>query len=190
MAEQHSHTIQTNETQVVAALRAGQQEAFTQLYKYFQQRVYWFAKKYVEQRADAQDVTADTFIQLWKHRTDFESLDAISAFLHVTARNKCYDLLRREQMKSSRQMELLQLIEQHETEDFYVEQVRLELMRKIYAEVDKLPARMKEIFILSYQEGLKPAQIAERLQIKVQTVTNQRVSAIKVLKAAWQKNLC
>ncbi len=50
--------------------------------------------------------------------------------------------------------------------------------------MDKLPEKMKEVFNLSYKEGLKPARIAELIQINVQTVKNQRVNAIKLLKNA------
>lgn len=165
-------------------LRAGNEQAFTQVYKLFYSRVLWYARKYLSQPADVEDVTADTFIQLWKHRTEFETVDAIAAFLHVSVRNKCFDLLRRTQMKESHHVELLKLFEEAEASDFYIEQLRLELIRKIYEEVEKLPAKMKEIFLLSYQEGLKPAEIAERLHINVQTVSNQKINAIKILKLA------
>lgn len=78
------------------------------------------------------------------------------------------DLLKRSRKMADKQFELLHLLEQQDTDVFYLEQVRIDLMRKIFAEVDKLPPRMREIFLLSYQEGLKPAQIAERLQLTVQ----------------------
>ena len=48
---------------------------------------------------------------------------------------------------------------------------------------------MKEIFLLSYRDGLKTGEIAERLQIKAQTVTNQRVTAVKLLQLALGNDL-
>jgi RNA polymerase sigma-70 factor (ECF subfamily) len=48
---------------------------------------------------------------------------------------------------------------------------------------------MKEIFLLSYRDGLKPAEIAGRLQIKAQTVINQRVTAVRLLQMALGKDL-
>ncbi len=62
----------------------------------------------------------------------------------------------------------------------------MQLMDKVYEEVAKMPGKMREIFYLSYKEGLKPPQVAERLQISVQTVKNQKVNAIKLLKRSFK----
>lgn len=176
------------EDDLIAALRLGNEDAFTEVYKRLYQRIYLFANKFVDQAADAQDLTAETFAQLWQRRQTFNSLDAVRAFLFVTVRNKCFNLLKHRNMKEERRSELLQLLNDEDSGDFYLEQIHIEVMKKIYAEVEKLPPRMKEIFLLSYQEGLKPAQIAERLQLKVQTVTNQRVSAIRLLQTALRSD--
>jgi RNA polymerase sigma-70 factor (ECF subfamily) len=169
--------------------RAGSQEAFTTVYRLLQQRVYWFARKFVEDTEDARDLTAESFVQLWQQNHSFPSLDAVTAFLYVTVRNKCFNLLKHRQMKAGRQEELLRQLQDREQGDFFEEQVQLQLVRRIYAEVDKLPSRMKEVFLLSYRDGLKPAEIAERLQIKPQTVTNQRVTAVRLLQDALGKDL-
>lgn len=169
--------------------RAGSEEAFTTVYRLLYRRVFWFARKFVEETEEAQDLTAESFVQLWQQNDTFPTLDAVTAFLHVTVRNKCYNLLKHRQMKASRRDELLRQLNDREQGDFFEEQVQLLLIRRIYAEVDKLPARMKEIFLLSYREGLKPAEIAERLQIKPQTVINQRVTAVKLLQAALGKDI-
>jgi RNA polymerase sigma-70 factor (family 1) len=169
--------------------RAGSEEAFTTVYRLLYQRVFWFARKFVEETEEARDLTAESFVQLWQQPDTFPTLDAVTAFLYVTVRNKCYNLLKHRQMKASRREELLRQLNERSPDDFFEEQVQLQLVRRIYAEVDKLPARMKEIFLLSYREGLKPAEIAERLQIKAQTVTNQRVTAIRILQLALGKDL-
>lgn len=176
-----------DESVLMQQFRDGNEDAFTTVYKHLYRRVYWYAKKYVEDANDAQDLTAETFVQLWQRHQTFVSLDNVAGFLHVTVRNKCFNLLRQQQMKAGHHLELLHLLEEHDTDTFFTEQVRIQLMRRIYEEVDKLPARMKEIVLLSYREGLKPAQIAERLQIKVQTVINQRVNAVKLLQLALNR---
>jgi RNA polymerase sigma-70 factor (family 1) len=169
--------------------RAGSEEAFTTVYRLLHRRVFWFARKFVEETEEAQDLTAESFVQLWQQNNNFPTLDAVAAFLHVTVRNKCYNLLKHRQMKASRRDELLRQLNERDQGDFFEEQVQLQLVRRIYAEVDKLPPRMKAIFLLSYREGLKPAEIAERLQIKAQTVINQRVTAVKLLQTALGKDI-
>lgn len=178
-----------DEVALMQQFREGSEEAFTVVYRHLYQRVYWFARKFVEDKEDARDLTAETFVQLWQQNNTFETLDAVSAFLYVTVRNKCYNLLKHRKMKASRRDDLLRLFAERGQGDFFEEQVQLQLVRSIYAEVDKLPARMQEVFLLSYRDGLKPAEIAERLQIKAQTVTNQRVTAIRLLQLALSKEL-
>ncbi|UYQ92657.1 sigma-70 family RNA polymerase sigma factor [Chitinophaga horti] len=173
-----------DEVVLIQQFRAGSEEAFTSVYKHLYRRVYWFARKFMEETADAQDLTAEAFVQLWQQRDSFHSLDAISAFLYVTVRNKCFNLLKHRKMKASHQENLLRLLAEREPDGFFEEQVKIQLVARIYAEINKLPTRMREIFLLSYRDGLKPAEIAELLQIKAQTVTNQRVSAVKLLQIA------
>ncbi len=151
--------------------------------------MYWFARKFVDETEDARDLTAETFVQLWQQQETFDTLDAISAFLYVTVRNKCFNLLKHRKMKASHQQNLLRLLTDREHDGFFEEQVRVQLVSRIYAEINKLPTRMREVFLLSYRDGLKPAEIAELLQIKAQTVTNHRVSAVKLLQLALGESL-
>jgi RNA polymerase sigma-70 factor (family 1) len=178
-----------DEVALMQQFRAGSEEAFTTLYRHLYRRVYWFARKFIEEKEDARDLTAESFVQLWQQNDTFPTLDAVAAFLYVTVRNKCYNLLKHRQMKAGRRDELLRQLNERSPGDFFEEQVQLQLVRRIYAEVNKLPPRMKDIFLLSYRDGLKPAEIAELLQIKAQTVINQRVTAVRLLQLALGKEL-
>lgn len=164
-------------------LQAGDEHAFTSVFREYHQRVYYFALKFVTEQ-DAKDVTAECFIQLWNKRAELKNTDSISGFLFVTARNRCFNLLRQQTIHSQKHTELLHELEQTEAPDLFVEQVRAELIGLIRDEVAKLPARMQEIFLLSFEEGLKPAEIASRLQLSVQTVSNQKLTAIRLLREA------
>ncbi|GGH61384.1 RNA polymerase sigma-70 factor (ECF subfamily) [Filimonas zeae] len=175
------NTVIYDEVVVMQRFREGNEEAFTLIYKQLYQRVYLYARKYLEAMEDAGDVTAESFLQLLQGNRNFTSLDGVAAFLHVTVRNRCINLLKHRQMKNNHHAAILKTLEEEDPADLLEDKIRVELLHKIYAEVDKLPERMREIFLLSYLEGLKPAQIAERLQIKPQTVINQRVTALKLL---------
>jgi RNA polymerase sigma-70 factor (family 1) len=173
------------EPALIADLQQGSEEAFTYIYNAYKKQVFLYAKRFVEAVSDAEDLTADAFIKMWQRKQQFDTTDAVSAFLHVTIRNSCYNFLRHAGVKRDNEKELLQILQsQQQADHFGVENVRIELINIIYQEVEKLPARMKEVFLLSYREGLRPAQIAERLQLSVQTVKNQRVTAVRVLKEA------
>lgn len=164
--------------------RAGDEPAFTELYNRFYQRVFYFAQRYVEED-DAQDVTADTFIQLWRKRADFTQLNSLARFLFVVARNRCYDFHRRQKARNERTAELNVLMDLTEPETpFFEENIRAAVVELLEEQIKQLPEKKREVFLLSFREGLKPAEIAGRLGLSVKTVKNQKLSAIKLLKSA------
>lgn len=164
----------------------GDQHAFTVLYNRFYRRVLQFTRRYTDE-TDAQDITADTFVQLWRKRSQFSHLSAISSFLFITARNRCYDLIRHNRVKSRYANELAAITVDGYDNEFFFTEVRLELARLIRQEIDKLPEGMRKVILLSFKEGLKPSEIAKQLNISVKTVSNQKLSAIKLLKSALRE---
>ena len=170
------------ETELLHRLASGDSNAFTSLYKQYYQRIYYFAKSFLPDREDAEDVTADTFIKLWNHRDNFHNVNSLRSFLHVTTRNGCYDFLRHSKVKSEKQAELIK-----EMDILYnpeLQQTKEELLKLVQKEVKNLSAKMRQIFYLSYNEGLTPAEIAESLKLSVQTISNQKTSLIKILRRA------
>ncbi|OJY83583.1 MAG: hypothetical protein BGP14_09935 [Sphingobacteriales bacterium 44-15] len=154
------------------------------MYKQLYLPVFRFVQQWVNNIEDAEELTADTFVKLWNNRDRFETLDYIRAFLHVTARNACINFLKQLRAKTSRQKELEKQLTINTEPDFVVHEIRQELMKLVYAEVEQMPKKMKEIFLLSYAEGLKPSEIALRLNLSVQTIQNQKANAIRLLKIA------
>ena len=163
-------------------LATGDPNAFTSLYKQHFQRIYSFAKSYVADKQDAEDITADTFIKLWNHRDSFQNVNALISFLHVTTRNSCFDLLRHQKVKSEKQSELISRLELQVHP--HLQQTKEELMKLVKDEVNKLSSKMRQIYSLSYNEGLTPAEIAESLKLSVQTISNQKTALLKTLKRA------
>jgi RNA polymerase sigma-70 factor (ECF subfamily) len=162
----------------------GERTAFTAVYNEYYLRVYQYAERFLPSTADAEDITADTFVKLWQRRNEFATLDHIRAFLFTTVRNACINFHQHTLVKNEKHSDILRLLSNDQQTSFHLEEVRAELMGLVYREVDKLPKKMKEIFLLSYRDGLKPSEIAERLNISVQTVSNQKVNAINLLKTA------
>lgn len=177
-----------DEFALMRSFATGEKNAFDHIYKQLHLPIFKFAERFLPSADDAKDITADTFVKLWNNRDQFRSLDHVRAFLHSTAKNSCIDFLRHEKIKDEKHAQLIRQVQENSERQFQLEELRTELMQLVYAEVEKMPAKMKEIFLLSYKQGLKPAEIAERLHISVQTVSNQKLNAIKLLKIALGNN--
>ncbi len=162
----------------------GGEAAFSAIYRHYYFQVYQFAKRWLSERKDAEDVTADTFVKLWDRRQSFENVDNLGGFLYLTVRNACFDLLRRRQLRTLKEEEVLRQFQDDKETDFTVQQVREEFFRLIYTKVDGMPPKMKEVFLLSYRDGLKPAEIARQLNLSVNTIGNHKANAIRLLRQA------
>jgi RNA polymerase sigma-70 factor (family 1) len=175
-----------SENDLLNRLASGDADAFTTVYRQHYQRVYYYAKTFLPDKHDAEDITADTFIKLWNRRDSFKSISGINSFLHITARNSCYDFLRHNKVVAEKQADIIRQIELQSGSDLF--RTKEELIRRVEKQVDKLSARMKQIFYLSFNEGLTPAQIAESLKVSVQTVSNQKTTLLKILKRELSHN--
>src|SRR4051812_50146351 len=68
--------------------------AFEDTAQRYQRRVYSFARYLLSNREEAEDVTQEVLLRLWRHRQGVDEERLGSWLLRVT-RNACYDLLRK-----------------------------------------------------------------------------------------------
>lgn len=162
----------------------GDTQAFTAIYNSYYLTLYNFVKKFIPEKEDAEDITADIFVKLWRMHTRFDSIKNIEAFLYITGRNACLDFLRHLQRQGERQKELLHVLMQQPPEGVLQEDLKAEVLKSILKEIEKLPRSCRNVFKMSYLDGLSNSQIAESLRINNQSVRNHKQRAIKLLRIA------
>jgi RNA polymerase sigma-70 factor (family 1) len=167
---------------LIVDFKKGSREAFTEVYNMYYSRLYFFVKKITDDREEAQDITAETFVKLWNLRANFDTLQNIKAFLFITARNACLDFLRYQKRQHTNKQEFSYLLTQNEDIAFQDDEIRYEVLQQIHNEIEHLPAQCRKIFKMAYLERLKNAQIADLLGLTEQTVRNQKTRAIKLLR--------
>lgn len=73
------------------ALRAGRDSALDQLIARWQRPLFAFAWRYVQNRADAHDLVAETFVRLHQQRQRLRPDTKLSAWLFTTLTNLCHN---------------------------------------------------------------------------------------------------
>lgn len=180
--------MQNQRDDLIVRFTKGEVAAFNELYKLFHQRIFVFCS-YLVPTEDAEDITADIFTRLWKLRSDLNSIQNIRAFLYVSARNACFNRLRDLKAKVKREKELANLTE-NEEQLTILSEIESDVITRIKEEIEKLPENCKQVFTLSYFEGYKNPEIAERLSINEKTVRNLKSIALKTIKAMFlNKNM-
>ncbi|MGJ7033289.1 RNA polymerase sigma factor [Niabella hirudinis] len=159
----------------------GYPAAFTSLYHQFYPSVFFYVKKIVTDVAQAEDITAETFIKFWNSRGHFENEKNIAAFLRTTARNASIDWLR----KSKKHKEWASMFAHLNGVDVdmeFNEELRAEVLRLVQQEIDRLPPKVKRVFVLAYIYEKSNEEIAKILSIQNQSVRNHKARAIKQLR--------
>ena len=58
------------------------------------EKLYWFAYRFLKSAADAEDAVQEVFVKLWKHREKLSTYNSIEAFAYTVTRNHCLDKLK------------------------------------------------------------------------------------------------
>jgi RNA polymerase sigma-70 factor (family 1) len=167
----------------IAGFQQGSKESFAEVYNAHYSRLYGFIKKLVDDKEEAQDITTETFVKLWKLHANFNTAENIKAFLYITARNACMDFLRyrKRQMANKQEFGYVQL-QQEGTGSTSNDEIKTLVLQHIHNEIENLPAQCKRIFKMAWLEGRKNAEIASAMNLTEQTIRNQKARAVKILR--------
>jgi len=143
-----------------------------------------FANKFVSSFY-SEDIVHDVFIKLWDRQVFLLPKNELKRILYVAVRNACIDHLRRLSLeqdiidKRAFQLKLDELDFFESSDELFM---RKDLMEQLMKKVDELPERCREIFKLSYIQGMKAAEIAKELDLSVRTVENHLYRALLFLR--------
>jgi RNA polymerase sigma-70 factor (ECF subfamily) len=149
-------------------------ELFYSLYP----RLVSYSFSFVKDKFLAEEVVENIMLQLWENRVKFEKINEVKSYLYVMVKNSCIHALKKEQTN----VMLDDSLRDDDTADFDFNILEEEFYAVLIDAVNSLPKKCKEVFELSCLEGLKYKDIAEQLQISVNTVKSQRARAIELLR--------
>lgn len=147
----------------------------------------WCQHKYGFGTDITKEVVHTAFIKLWKHRSTLPAGMPVKAFLHKVITNTSLDILRHAKVRQRFERFVQQRNDATGStppENFDAKKLQTD----IDTAVAELPGQMRIIFELSRYEGLKYAEIAQQLNVSVNTVETQMGRALKKLRiklAAW-----
>lgn len=149
--------------------------AFDDTARAYRRRVYSFARYLLSSREEAEDVTQEVLLRLWRHQDGVEEERLGSWLLRVT-RNACYDLLRRRRSEAATNALATSLDDETVREVASAEpdpQSRAEaadFRRRLLGALGELGEPYKSIIILREVQGLAHREIGEALGIPEVTV--------------------
>ncbi|PYP54779.1 MAG: hypothetical protein DMD40_15685 [Gemmatimonadetes bacterium] len=167
------------ERALVDRIRAGDMDAFETLYRSYWQRLYAFAFRYVRSKPDAEDVTQEVFLRIWRGRADWLPAGAVSNYLYLAVRNAARDRLARAAVARRGWWRLEQA---ETTQEFQCDLESRELAAAVERALAALPPKRAAVCRLRLMDGLSYAQIADRLGIGTKTVETQLARGLKTVR--------
>ena len=157
-----------------AAAKGGDDQAFAAIVRQQQSMVFSIAFHATRNRAAAEEVAQDVFLQLYRNLEKIENAQHLVQWLRRATTNRCIDLLRK-----STELPISDLnevpVSPKEDRDFFLHQ-------RLRAAVAELPADQRLAVILRYQEELDPQEISTALEVPVNTIKSQLQRALAAIR--------
>ena len=156
---------------IIQNLKKGDVLSFDNIFKKYNKKVYYFALSYLKNQEEAQDVVQEVFMNLWRYRDQINEYYVFSKYLFkITFNATCKSFRKKASDKKQMEEVVRNSIREDNSTDLDIEYNNL--FETANALIQKMPARQKEIYLLSMNEQMTPEQIAQQLNISKKTVEN------------------
>ncbi|ANQ49935.1 RNA polymerase sigma-70 factor [Flammeovirga yaeyamensis] len=172
---------QIEEAELIDLVKNGDRHAWEYITKEYYQAILNFINNMVHDWETAEELVQDIFVNFWTKRENLNINLSLKAYLYRASRNHTLNFIKRRNFERDYQKGVAERMEisKNDTEDAYHFN---ELEKKLYASIEELPEKMREIFKMSRFEDLTYKEIAEALDIPVRTVHYQIGLALKQLR--------
>ena len=170
-----------DEMRLIARLRAGDQQAMSELYDRYSKVVYAVALRVLQDAAAAEDVLQDVFLQLWRKPDAFDaSRGSLAAWLAVITRHRSIDRLR--QRRPETDIEECVITSGPDLRD---ETERTLVVEKIRGALAEMNPDQRTALEMAFFQGLTHSEIAEKTGEPLGTIKTRIRSGLQQLRAKF-----
>ena len=138
---------------------------FTDIVNKYREPVYWFIRRRVISHDDADDVTQEVFIRIYKSLDTLKDASAEKAWIYRIATNECNRFLTRKYQSTELTEDITNSLMEGEYID-YDEEMQIKFQKAL----NTLSERQRNVFELRYYEEMTYEQISEIINSDVSTL--------------------
>lgn len=173
-----------SEAEIIKRIRSNDVDAFSAIFRCYYEPLSFFAGRYLHDLQAAEGIVQDVFVRLWESRESLSIHTSLKSYLYASVRNACLNFIKRENFTVS-------IDRGEERIDTSVSQPDVqaesnELSEAIEQAIGKLAPKCRQIFTMAKYDGLSYEEIAEVLDISINTVKTQLKRALKSLGKSLQ----
>jgi RNA polymerase sigma-70 factor (ECF subfamily) len=152
---------------VLTQVRAGDSEAWGELYGLYAPAIFRFCRRALHTREDAEDATTEIFMKVRQKLGTYDSTRPFTAWLYKVASNHCWDLLRRRRIRQDLETGDLETLPLEHPDPSQLEKLQLDHDSKhVRAGLAKLPDRARMALVLRYYSEMSYDEIADTLGVR------------------------
>lgn len=184
-------SVGTSDELLVERAVAGDTEAFGEIVRRWERRIYALAYGILGREDEARDAAQETFVAAFRNLPNFRGEAKVSSWLHRIAVNQCVTRQRRAKVRGEISFEAeqeagrAQFASPHGSPANATEAgQRAEAVRRAVA---ALPQELREVVVLKEFEDLTFQEIADALDVPLSTVKSRLYTALKQLRMRLEK---
>lgn len=166
--------------QILELLKCGDKGGLELLFRHFYRPLVMYALKFVFFQEEAEDIVQEVFVKFWEQRKFDQVNHFLRSYLYQSVKNRCLSIMELKRGISMTSMDSLLDFSDSEAPD---ESEWDERVNQIYREIDRLPERTRVIFMAVVMEGKRYKEVADDLNISLNTVKTALSRALSTLRS-------
>jgi len=177
----------TEDRQLISRLQAGDESAVQELAERYTPRIFQLAMRHMKNREDAEEVTQDVLVKVYRKVGEFRGDSALSSWIYRITFNTAMSRLRNGRLARAADKERERLASAASTDERArltrepidwsqmpdEELLRLQLRQAVAAAIADLPEIYREPVVLRDIQGLTTEEASTRLRVKDQTLKSR-----------------
>lgn len=169
--------------QLIFDFKSWKEDSFKPFFEGFYPSLCLFANKYTKDHEASLDIVQEAFMYIWNKKDDVTSINSAKAYLYKYVKNRSLNYLR-----DNEKRKILNL-EQLDSEIFFRDNlIEEETYRSIYDAIKNLSPQGQKVIELSL-DGYKNQEVADQLNISVNTVKTIKLRAFKTIREELKENV-
>ena len=174
-------TRKTIDVKYVKLLQQGDNDAFEEIFRFYKDSIFYFALSFVKNRADAEEIVQDTFLQVLKHIGELEKPSSFHSWVHKIAYNKSMTLYKQnsKHVQINNDFDLENMLEDKEGPENML--ARSEIVSVIKNEIENMTEGLLRVAQLRYFDDFTTREIADIMDIPEGTVKTRLKKVRKII---------
>jgi RNA polymerase sigma-70 factor (ECF subfamily) len=178
----------TSIDQPALPIHMGETSDFERIFLLYHAPLRYFCEQLTGADEECEDIVSQLFLTLWQKQVQFQNTAHAQAYLYRSAKNACLNFIRNEKSADEKK-ETLSLASTEITDSHLDTFIKTEVWAELYRAIESLPSQCCKVITLSYIEGMSNQEIADELDLSIQTIKNYKLRGLSLLKDKLPNNL-